>query len=309
MSDRIIFYDVKPGDTPDSIAKKHGVTWKAILELPYNATLKFTGLKVGNRISIPVSYTGVYTGPKTNAKGPFRKSIPSQKEFHASLLKSRPGTFFELKIIVLLHLKEMSPTSGQANLGGRTLAVTKWSKGEFTTFKAQVKEGVEKFWNKRFRLWPPDDYTQITTGIDCSVEVQYVPGEAGASKVVKCYKRAPGEVSMSQTSSEWTSAILLDGDPRLKNKDGRTVATVSKTLAHEFGHLLGLLHPVCEGDELACYGDGAEDWQIMNVMGGGDRVAPMNARPWIERAEMHTGVSQSDWTVYILDEMSNPLYL
>lgn len=74
---------------------------------------------------------------------------------------------------------------------------------------------------------------------------------------------------------------MVPVDPR-KPPTGQNVrqATFRQTAAaHEFGHLMGLSHVVCSGNEDRCYGITAE--QKMDIMGIGSVVSPRDYAPFV----------------------------
>ena len=223
----------------------------------------------------------------------------------------------ELRIVIHLFLEEGA--SGSVNLGYKFAQTVAWGRDEkgndrFKLFKDQAKPNAENFWSRRFRFWPPATYAHLNVGgtpagVICTLQINYVNSAAQASSHVKCYKRAPGEVALGNDSGTWTDAVLINHEGVTADKTGTKIPATSNTLAHEVGHLLGLNHSACGGNEKVCYGEGGEAWQIKNVMGSGDQVNRSNATPWLEKIELHTGVAQADWTVHTLDKLGNPLYL
>jgi len=228
---------------------------------------------------------------------------------------------FELRLILALYVVPVNPEgdSGEKDISWRkAVRIVKWPEKAFETFKAQAKSRSEKFWSFRFRFWPPDNYPYLNwpsgragkpRAVSCTLSINYTLTIQGASHKIRCYRRASGEVTAALDSGNWTDAVLTDQPHDFTDSEGNKIPTVNNTLAHEVGHLMGLSHPVCNGDELRCYGDGGQPWQIRNIMGAGDIVNRSNATPWLERIARHTGVPESQWTVHTLDDNGNPLYL
>ena len=57
------------------------------------------------------------------------------------------------------------------------------------------------------------------------------------------------------------------------------------TAAHEFGHLLGLSHPHCKGNDSQCYGVTTEE--AMDVMGVGSVVSKKDYAPFVQIMERY----------------------
>jgi hypothetical protein len=72
---------------------------------------------------------------------------------------------------------------------------------------------------------------------------------------------------------------------------------------HELGHSLAEPHigemlpernKNCKPDDPdQCYGELMED--IKNIMGGGMKLTPINAKPWLDRIAQHTNTQRAAW--------------
>jgi len=104
-------------------------------------------------------------------------------------------------------------------------------------------------------------------------------------------------VAVSDDASNWTEDLLIDVNERVPDKNNQLIPTRVTPLPHEVGHLLGLKHPGCSGSSAQCYGIGGDPWEIRNVMGQGEEVNRSNAKPWLDRIALHTGVPADQWMI------------
>jgi hypothetical protein len=339
-------YIVKQGDTTASISRRFGVPWVVIWNSKSNAELRSASTGIvsvanggpvpppGTKIWIPDAKELAQEPPEvrgSRSQPPLAVIQKSRNQFESLWLDPGHSSVdgdFELRLVLHVFFRAMEPEGpeGKVDIAGRKdVRYVKWdyepgSSGrlsKFDEFKRDAVKNAEKFWNGRFRLTPPASYSYCVwpaggggkpRGVTCTMKMVQVNEAGSASHVVRCYRRAQGENSSRVDTLTWTDVILEESTHQLRDKTGKLIPTKQLTLAHEVGHMLGLDHPVCPGEEAKCYGDGGEESQITNVLGAGNLVNKSNSSPWVGRAVRHTGVPQDQWTVDLMKD-GNPLYL
>jgi len=313
-------YVVKPGDRVETIAARFRTTRQEIARI--NAGKILDHLGPGDILFVPVG--GASVAPHGSAGKPFLRSIRAEPNTAGSEILTPAETHqdeFELRLQLVLYMKRMDPGPIPfVDIAGRQgVAIAPWPPGMFETFKTAAKTKAELFWSHRFQFWPPGSYPFFNwppgphgeaRGVDCTLSIAFALDPRFATHVIRCFRRAAGETTAELDTANWTDAISedrkLQGDDAYTDNNGIQVPTTNNTVAHEVGHLLGLDHPHCTGQERECYGDGHEAWKIMNIMGAGNNVLMMNAKPWLDRLVQHTGVSREDWTPYLSDSPYAP---
>ena len=84
---------------------------------------------------------------------------------------------------------------------------------------------------------------------------------------------------------ERQSPVLIDPKKPPSEKNLRMATFRQTTVAHEFGHLMGLSHVVCDGSAERCYGITAE--QKTDIMGYGSVVSKRDYAPFVRIMERY----------------------
>jgi hypothetical protein len=159
---------------------------------------------------------------------------------------------------------------------------------------------AEKIWNLKFMLAPPLDYD----GLDFN---HPHPGWKVRPNVMCLFRMECWGVPHLSIHAVRPNdpAPFVNNTARVapRNMTLDDQAPWRPTLGHELGHALGMRHikamlgdARCTADDNAnrCYGE--TEHELANIMGSGRELWPLNAQPWLERIEVHTGVRASRWT-------------
>jgi hypothetical protein len=141
-------------------------------------------------------------------------------------------------------------------------------------FKADLPGAIQKTWRATIK---PGKKIGELTALRCSVVATVV--ESGEHKVIHVLPDVPGARSrmgkkkgedgtFREEANHEREGVVPVSDAR-GNKAGEMKVTQSGS-AHEFGHAVGLDHPVCAGDADRCYGLMADEKS--SVMGYGDQI-------------------------------------
>lgn len=169
-------------------------------------------------------------------------------------------------LLMRLKLTDMGPPEGKqeriSHFGARAGAVIEktWSgvyalqsvcQGDLEKFEAQVRVAItDDAPHHEINLW--------TNQGERSKSTEWQQGDTEAK--------------------ERTTPVLVDLKQPPSQKNLRMATFEQTPVAHEFGHLTGLKHVVCDSNADRCYGVTAE--QKMDIMGYGSMVSPRDYAPF-----------------------------
>lgn len=212
--------------------------------------------------------------------------------------------------------------------------VKEWKAGEWQSFVNKFV-GQAMMWDKKFCLMPPDDFVffdiyqggaRYRPNVVCEFGINILGGPAGVHRTINVVNLNTSSASFRSDASNYTSD---DTTPRTNPAPvvpGGTRNFNQPVITHEIGHALGLPHigvtrnlPNCSiaivldsvlGDSapalykggtagFACYGHQGGGGDAANIMGVGDKFAPDNAKPWLDRLNDHSWMTfdMSKWKV------------
>jgi hypothetical protein len=285
----------------------------------------------------PVYYNSALTvegaGPTTNAKLTiYLRVLMLEANLNLAEKRQVPDPANPGKTTTVLFIKVPAPGDKSKTID---VPVMEWPKGVFKTYCEAVKKQAEDFWNNtKLCLIPPKDLRCLywpakspthQLNIDCHFEAVWANGFADAHVVFwntcpMVYDPLLLRSSVGPSPVKGQSAGMLDvADlipvPVLSTTVGAAGPAVQvaaqSTIAHEFGHALGLPHIGVQSRFQPCLqamatdeGIGAQQCYMgptveesLNIMGLGDRVSTRNSLPWLLRAPRHTDSSLADWRV------------
>ena len=209
-----------------------------------------------------------------------------------------------------------------------------WRAAEWQTFVNKFTTQAN-MWSCKFWLLPPDDFTHFEfthagvryrPNVRCEFKVHIVGGSAGAHNTVQVVNVARPNGTFRSDGGLYS---VEDTKPMTYNVPDSTFTHKTHTqltVTHEIGHAIGLPHigvtnqhllcaaaTLFEGfdpdanytpallqggtDSQVCYGSMASAGDASNIMGWGNKFAPENAQPWLDRIPTHINraVNMSRW--------------
>ncbi len=155
-------------------------------------------------------------------------------------------------------------------------------------FRARAKEVVETTWSNRYALRSACHGDSEKFEANVRLEM----GGGAPHHTVHLFADTPGERSNSNAwqlsdTEEKTRESPVPIDPKKPPSPGnmRMATFRQTTVAHEFGHLMGLDHVLCPSSADRCYGVTAE--QKMDIMGYGSVVSQRDYKPFVQIMERH----------------------
>lgn len=220
-----------------------------------------------------------------------------------------------INIYIRVFLKKVNPANGAAegtagdwdtrNSGGRERKIVRWGDEEFKAWCRRYQSECQSFWDRRFWLCPPPTYSELDfrrerrtlrPNLSCGLHLTLVSSSSLADHTIEVVKLADTETFYRSDSAHYDNR---DIDPSTSNAGFQQRAHV-----HEVGHLLTLGHSN-EGDA-SCVNNNPVCYANDNVMGGGETLAPWNARPWQNAMEAITRISHSSWRVSMAEVLPAP---
>jgi Domain of unknown function (DUF4157) len=155
-------------------------------------------------------------------------------------------------------------------------------------FRAKAQALLEKTWSYVYAL------QSVCHGAADKFEarVRVVMDASNPHHTIHVWEEISGERS---SSTEWQqgdletqerpTSVLVDPKKPPSKKNIRKATFYQVPAAHEFGHLLGLTHIVCQSNSDRCYGVTAE--QKMDIMGYGSVVSERDYTPFVRIMERY----------------------
>jgi hypothetical protein len=164
--------------------------------------------------------------------------------------------------------------------------------GRVTAFKARLKQAVENAWSNRYAL----QSVCHTESEKFEAKVELLTNLSNPHATIQFFPDTPGGRSSAAAAGTSPSSAgpLPEGQAALQESDvfekehsryfpGKSGTPEKRTFsqataAHELGHLLGLQHIRCPGNEERCYGLTPEE--ATDIMGIGSYVSPRDYAPF-----------------------------
>ncbi|WP_159470211.1 hypothetical protein [Dyadobacter sp. 3J3] len=203
---------------------------------------------------------------------------------------------------------------------GNKYLLDPWSQTEWQKFPNEFKTIVTRYWDNQFDLIPNKPWYKSPKGltaakINCGLAVDIVnpaPQNAHAKFMVFNTKKIPklirshtqigvkpqvGFINKDDTKLEWLNWLphIYRKEHILTKINGQSHAVdyLHNTLAHEFGHVLGLEHVSGNTNKTTSYGE-ENIYDADSMMGMGIAMREKFSDPWIKRLDRHLVRQNSD---------------
>lgn len=185
------------------------------------------------------------------------------------------------------------------DVDGKEFPVKDWDFKSQSEFNKRFLQG-ENFWNYKFLLTTPTDYD----GLDYTSWAG--PGWLCRPNVICLFRLNSGG-----EPNHLPLTVVRTGDTNFRSShftyDDQDV--YNKTLWHELGHALDQLHIKALLGDAKCLVDVNHDDCYKepagvppNIQGSGTGLLPVNAKPWQELIEHHTGIPRFKWLPTMLTD-------
>ena len=195
--------------------------------------------------------------------------------------KKFDGSVDPAKGMVTLYFRVRFEAAPGAQFGFAKPPGKKWeeeTQEAMQKFSGDFKRLVEKAWSSKGTVKPSCAVGSIKS-FQTQVSISVV--DSGEHTVMYVHNDVPGGRSGMSKDEKIGNLKISDNEMKTKDVDhpvmdekGRRagkVTTEQATSAHEFGHAIGLEHPVCKHGDDICYGKTAEERRSM--MGAGNKLS------------------------------------
>jgi hypothetical protein len=227
------------------------------------------------------------------------------------LSKLGPHYNADLTITLRMCLQQGATTGTVNDTDSVAFPVEAWKPKEWTAFKQSFQRQGESFWNGKFWLKTPTQYSPLVKNgyrhnVYCRFKLLLVDTPAAANKTITVVKlKVPAGLHYGASTFRSNDSLYDNFDLGWASyvRSGKTYT--QQTFIHEIGHALGLPHSaVMSGDATCaaaantnadvCYGVSAAD--RADIMGFSHKLSARDALPWQKRMELHTTIPAAQWT-------------
>jgi hypothetical protein len=200
-------------------------------------------------------------------------------------------------------------------------------RGEYADFTNRYQREGQGFWTGKYWLQTPDDFADLDwpaspgpathrPNVYCKFRLELVNSAAGKPhKTIQLIRldRVHGQsTTFRSDDSHYDNFDLQTADyNNIVDNNGKKHNFHQKSFVHEIGHALGLAHigvllnnaaAVAAPNSPAAYGFGTlSKNDAANVMGYGMTLTAIDAQPWVNRIEAHTGAAKAKWKLFMKD--------